>query len=320
MLAHLVVLLLAAAQGVPAVAPPAAPAPAAPPVPHAPQPDVHPLDAAAFARTVDALQDVKPSTRLLAQLPRPIRAASIDLGGKAQRLTVRPIAEGLELVAQGAQDRSAVLATLRWRGTALEWSWLRTSVSGFADALRESDALLPGALIEVQLEDGSRTTLMAEPVVLRGVLQRGTPLRLRLPALSVRALVPAIEENTTPGATAWQLSATGEPGAFLLTGSEVEVRILLDAAHGSLTVECGSPVNLELREAKKQIADLRKEAQRRTEEERTIIQAQIETISRRIQQLEAAARATKAPLPSIPKVWLQDAAGRVHGVLEIATR
>ena len=292
----------------PAQAPGSAPAP-----PSAPAPAAIPLDPAAFARTVDAMEDVVPSVKQLARLPVAVESVSLEFLGSPERIATRAVRDGIEVRAKDPQGREVLLGTFAWNGPVIEWRWSRVGSVRMRDALRDADAALPAARLSVRLVDGSERTVCAPPPKLRAVLKAGQPVKLRLAVPAGTAL-----RCEADGPSGWALQAPEAGRIATLLSEDGEISVSHDARTQQLTVEWLDPVRVQAEGLREEIAERKREQARRSPAEQRIVAGEIAA-------LEDELKALGNPKPGkdlspVPAMRVVDARGRTLATLTIEAR
>lgn len=310
---HAAAILLVHAVALGASNPPAAPA--------APvrADDASTIQATRFERTLDSLQDVKPGSSEIARFPAAIRSARLELGAESPRLRQRAAEGAQELLAVDASDAATPMGALRWEGAALLWSWSRATPRKNAESFDAFDTLLPGSTIVVELVDGSTQTLRVAPPQVRIAMARTGATRVRVPALALRPLVPGFAGGES-GADGWTVEQGSSPDRWTLRRPEILVELEFLRGESTMTVHATAPADAQLVQARAKLASLRAELQRRNEEERQIVQTEIDGVVHRIAELEAVARAAPPWTGSVPTLQLRDPQGRVAMVVELSRK
>ncbi len=296
----------------PAPTPAQAPAPA-PASPSAPAPAAIPLDPAAFARTVDAMEDVVPSVKQLARFPVAVESVSLEFLGSPERIATRAVRDGIEVRAKDPEGREVLLGTFAWNGPVVEWRWSRVGSVRMRDALRDADAALPAARLAVKLVDGSERTVCAPPPKLRAVLKAGQPVKLRLAVPSGTAL-----RCEADGPSGWALQAPEAGRIATLLSEDGEISVSHDARTQQLTVEWRDPVRVQAEGLREEIAERKREQARRSPAEQRIVAGEIAA-------LEDELKALGNPKPGkdlspVPAMRVVDARGRTLATLTIEAR
>lgn len=294
-----------------------APAPAPPPAPPAAEAASAPcdraLDPAVFAREIDGMRDVRPVRRDLARLQSPIASVEMDLGSGAESLEVRRGDRAVELLGRDSKGGSAVIGALEWESTVLSWRWHRVSAGLFADALRDADSVLRTAWITVRLSDGSECAFRSPPAELSVTMKLAATQRVRIPASPGTRLEPVLVEGNE-----WQLGEPSQVGARWLASPEAGLWVTYDAKTAQLKVEWPDPVAQQVQAMRAKVAELRKEAARRSDTDRRFIEAEIAANERQIQSTEAIARPGPFETPAV--IELRDPKGRAYARVTIQSR
>lgn len=294
---------------------PAAPPP--PPAPATPETASSPcdcaLDPSVFAREIDGMRDVRPVRRDLARLQSPIASVELDLGSGADSLEVRRGDRTVELLGRDSKGGSAVIGALEWEGAVLSWRWHRVSAGLFADALRDADSLLRTAWITARLSDGSSCAFRSPPAELSVTVKLAATQRVRIPASPGTRLEPALVEGDE-----WQLGDPSQVGARWLASPEAGLWLTYDARTAHLKVEWPDPVAQQVQAMRAKVAELRKEAARRSDTDRRFIEAEIAANEREIKSAEATARPGPFEKPAV--IELRDPKGRAYARVTIQSR
>ena len=287
----------------PPAAPPAMPAttPAAQPAPASP---THVLDAAVFAHGIDALGDVKPVTRMVSRFPARIASATLDVGEPGTEFSQRNVRSAIELTCVDARGTVKVLGSFGWDGPVLQWSWNRVSPRMHGKAIDALTAALALCSLDVKLEGGAHVRVEPPPKNLRAAMNVGQTQRLKVAVPAGRTVAVEVAADAT-----WAAPEEEPPAGTVVRRSECgDVQVHWDAA-------------AELDALKIEIAERRREAGRRSPEERRIIEAEIADLERKVAQYAAAAPMSTAPFAPFPTTVLKGPDGRIYARLEIvATR
>ena len=282
-------------------------------LPAAPSPCDRALDPAVFAREIDGMRDVRPARRDLARMASPIASVEMDLGPGAESLEVRRVDRAVELVGRDPKGGSAVIGALGWEGAVLSWRWHRVSAGLFADALRDADSVLRTAWITVRLSDGSECAFRSPPAEIAVTVKLAATQRVRVPAPPGTRLEPALVEGNE-----WQLGEPSQVGAQWLASPEAGLWVTYDARSASLKVEWPDPVAQQVQAMRAKIAELRKEAARRSDTDRRFIEAEIAANEREIKSTEAMARPGPFEKPAV--IELRGPRGRAYARVTIQSR
>lgn len=304
--------LLATAPTPPVQAPASAPAPQSAPAPIA-APATIALDPAAFARTVDAMEDVVPSSKQLARLPVTVESVSLELLGSPERIATRAVRNGIEVRAKDPEGREVLLGTFAWNGPVIEWRWSRVGAVRMREALRDADAALPAARLSVKLVDGSERTVCAPPPRLRAVLKAGQPVKLRLAVPPGTAL-----RCEADGPSGWALQAPEAERISTLLSEDGEISVSHDARTQQLTVEWRDPVRVQAEGLREEIAERKREQARRSPAEQRIVAGEIAALEDELKALGSPKPGKD--LPPVPAMRVVDARGRTLATLTIEAR
>ena len=272
-----------------------------------------PLDPAAFARTVDSMEDVVPATRTVARLPFAIDAVSIEFPGSPERLALRPAKGAVEVRAKDQKGMEVVLGAFAWNGPTLEWRWSRVGSARMRDALRDADAALPAVQATVRLVDGSERLVCAPPSRLSVSLKAGHPARLRLAVASGTVL--RCEAGPSPD---WAPQEPEGDRIAVLTSADGQVTVRHDAPAHAIVVEWLDPVRAEAESLRSAIAEKKREQSRRSGAEQQIVAGEIAALEDRLRALGPPTPAKS--VPPVPPLRLVDARGRTLATLTIEAR
>ncbi len=259
---------------------------------------------------VDSLQDVQPSSGVLARCSGTIVRAVPSFDQPATFLTWRVEPDHVALVAKDDGERSAVLAHLRWQGAALEWNWARASCTTFAKALREAERVLPWMTIRVSLEGDATVLLAAPPVLVHKKLSPSAPVITLVPGAPGRTFTLSAAESTD-----WT-AAPGTSGGLVFTCSVGSVSATLDQS-GRVRVEIDPPGGLAITDVRKRISERTQELRRASPEEKRIIESELDDLRGKLAKLEQEARAPRPAWPALPVLQVRDTQGRTYAILEL---
>ena len=315
--ASLALLALATLLGAapPSAAPPAAPAtPATPPAAQpAPASPTHVLDGAVFAHGIDALGDIKPVTRMVSRFPARITGATLDVGAPGTEFSQRNVRSAIELTCVDARGTVKVLGSFGWDGPVLQWSWNRVSPRMHGKAIDALTAALALCSLDVRLEGGAHVRVEPPPKNLRAAMNVGQTQRLKVAVPAGRAVTVEVGADAT-----WAAPDEEPPPGTVVRRSECgDVQVHWDSAASECVVEWQAPGVAELDALKIEIAERRREAGRRSPEERRIIEAEIADLERKAAQYAAAGPMSNAPFAPFPATVLKGPEGRVYARLEI---
>ena len=117
----------------------------------------------------------------------------------------------------------------------------------------------------------------------------------------------------------WVVPAEAPPQGVVLRHSECgDVRISWNAATSEAVVEWEAAGFAELEALRAEIAERRREAARRTAEERKIIDGEIADLERRVANVGMDDRVRNARIPPFPRTILKGPDGRVYANLEVS--
>jgi len=295
--------------------PPAAPAtPAAPPAAQpAPASPTQVLDGAVFAHGIDALGDIKPVTRMVSRFPARIAGATLDVGVPGTEFSQRNVRSAIELTCVDARGTVKVLGSFGWDGPVLQWSWNRVSPRMHGKAIDALTAALALCSLDVRLEGGAHVRVEPPPKSLRAAMAVGQTQRLKVAVPAGRAVTVEVAADAT-----WAAPEEEPPPGTVVRRSECgDVQVHWDAAASECVVEWQAPGVAELDALKIEIAERRREAGRRSPEERRIIEAEIADLERKAAQYAAARPMSNAPFAPFPATVLKGPEGRVYARLEI---
>ena len=301
------------APSAPAAAPGATP-PSGQPSPASP---THALDAAVFAHGIDALGDIKPVTRTVSRFPARITGATLDVGEPGAEFSQRNVRSAIELTAVDPRGTVTVLGSFGWSGPVLQWSWNRVSPRMHGKAIDALTAALALCSLDVQLEGGVHVRVEPPPKNLRAALHVGETQRLKVAVPPGRTVAVEVAPDAR-----WAAPEEEPPPGTVVRRAECgDVQVHWDAAASECVVEWQAPGVAELDALKAEIAERRREAGRRSPEERRIIEAEIADLERKAAQYAAAAPMSNAPFAPFPATVLKGPDGRIYARLEIvATR
>jgi hypothetical protein len=268
------------------------------------------LDVKPLTPKIDSLQDVQPSSGVLARCTGAIVRAVPSFDQPATFLSWRVEPDHVALVAKDDGERSAVLAQLRWQGAALEWNWARASSTTFAKALLEAERALPWVTIRVSLEGDATVLLTAPPVVVRKKLSPAAPVVTLVPGAPGRTFTLHAAESTD-----WT-AAPSNAGGLVFTCSVGSVTAALDQP-GRIRVEIVPPGGLAIADIRKRISERTQELRRASPDEKRIIEGEIDDLRSTLATLEQEARAPRPAWPALPVLQVRDAQGRTYAILEL---
>jgi len=157
----------------------------------------------------------------------------------------------------------------------------------------------------------------AKPLVTQaaaiGFAERGEVLPFDQHLAAVRRVEPALVEGNE-----WQLGEPSQVGARWLASPEAGLWVTYDARTAHLKVEWPDPVAQQVQAMRAKIAELRKEAARRSDTDRRFIEAEIEANERQIKSTEATARPGPFEKPAV--LELRDPKGRAYARVTIQSR
>ena len=287
-----------------------APAPAA-------EPDVRAPDAAAFARRIDGLSDVVPQRKAVARLGGSIASVSVDAGELRDGISARVAKGSIEYVARVPNGTEVALGSLRWEGPQLSWSWNRVSASAFRAQLEWLGEALAVATYSIELDGGKRALLQAPAAKVKATVVPGMTARTRIPALPGR--VPEIV--VADSATWLPASPTDAPAGSSVHACDAgEIRLSWDAGTSELVAEWVSALAVEMSILRDEIEAKRKELGVRTRDERQIIEAEIDSLERRIRELGGSPGVRSPDPPPFPSIELHGPQGRVFAKVDLQLR
>lgn len=271
------------------------------------------LDVAAFAHAEDALGDIKPVTRMVSRLPGRITAATLDLGKPSGEIAQRTVRSAIELTSTDARGAVAVLGSFGWSGSTLQWSWNRVSLRQHGKAVEALSSALALCSLDVQLEGGAHVRVQAPPQELRAAVRLGAAKRFKVvvPAGEAVAIEVAADQKWT------KPDDDSPPGTVVRRADCGDMRISWEAATSECVVTWLLPGAAEIDVLKAQIAERRREAARRSPDERRIIEGEIAGLERRVEECAAKLPKTSSTFVPFPATVLKGPDGRVYAKIEI---
>lgn len=304
------------AQAPPATTPPPATAPAAPAPDHAapadsppaaPQPAPLPrLDMASkgLEPRVDGMADLQPGVVVLAKAKGTVARVEPRADVALVNLQWRTDPESLSLVARSADGREVVIGQLRWRGTSLEWHWVRASATRFGAALKEAESMLPWATFVVTVEGGERSLLCAPPTQVERPFNPAFDTIVGVAGSRGRTLRVLSEPRPE-----WTERRIGDR-EIELSCTTGELRVRLDEA-GQLRVESLVGGNQELTAGRERLRKLVAEQRAAPDDdEKRILQGEIDQLREELRRIEAAARVPVNTWPAVPALRVATPDGR----------
>lgn len=285
-------------------APPAAPA-ATPPT--APQPAPLPrldMTIKGLEPRVDGMADLQPGMVVLAKAKGTVARVEPRADVALVNLLWRTEPDSLSLVARSTDGREVVIGQLRWRGTSLEWHWVRASATRFSAALKEAESMLPWATFVVTVEGGERSLLCAPAAQVERPFNPAFDTIVGVAGSRGRALRVASDPRPE-----WTERRIGDR-EIELSCTTGELRVRLDEA-GQLRVESLVGGNQELTEGRERLKKLVAEQRAAPDDdEKRILQGEIDQLREELRRIEAAARVPVNTWPAVPPLRVATPDGR----------
>ena len=288
---------------------------APPPVAGPPQePPAHVLDAAVFARGADALGDIKPVTRTVARFSKRVSDAVLDVGDAVPDFSQRPVRSAIELTSVDARGTVTVLGSFAWSDQTVSWSWNRVNPDVHGKAIDALTAALATCVLDVRLQGGEHVRVEPPPQVVRVSVHAGGVQRAKVSVPTGRAVTVEVAPDEK-----WTMPAEDPPAGSVVRHAECgDVRISWNASTSEAVVEWQAAGFAALEAMRAEIAELRREAARRTYDERRIIDGEIADLERRIADAGATDRVRNARISPFPRTSLKGPDGRVYANLEVS--
>jgi hypothetical protein len=277
-------------------------------------PPAHVLDAAVFGRSADALGDINPVTRMVAMFSARVSDMTLDIGEPVPDFSQRAVRSAIELTSTDLRGTVTVLGSFAWTGQQVNWSWNRVSPDRHRKAIDALSSALATCALDVRLEGGVHVRVEPPPQVIRVSVHAGAAQRVKVAVPAGRAVAVDVASDEK-----WAVPAEPPPQGVVLRHSDCgDVRISWNAATSEAVVEWEAAGFAALEALRAEIAERRREAARRTAEERRIIDGEIADLERRVAAVGVDDRVRNARIPPFPRTILKGPDGRVYANLEVS--